>query len=106
MSNQPLDEDRLADANREEILSALFERLVMQQTNMALLLLGKIPNPESGELHYDLEGAKIFVDQLEMLSVKTRGNLSPDEDELIRKSLSAAQAALVEKLEEEAEDEL
>ena len=105
MSNPPLDEDSLVNANRDEILTALFERLVMQQTNMSLMLLGKIPNPETNEHTYDLEGAKIFVDQLEMLAAKTRGNLTSAEDELIRRSLAAAQAALIGALEEHAEEE-
>tara|TARA_Y100001934_G_scaffold276953_1_gene374613 strand:- start:1647 stop:1964 length:318 start_codon:yes stop_codon:yes gene_type:complete len=103
MSTAPLDEERLADASRKEILTALFERLVMQQTNMALMLLGKIPNPETKQNICDLEGAKLFVDQLEMLVAKTKGNLSDGEDALLRKSLAAARSALVETLEAEAE---
>ncbi|MFT4689522.1 MAG: hypothetical protein ACJASX_000952 [Limisphaerales bacterium] len=101
----PLDEDRLVNADRGEILTALFEQLVMQQTNMALMLLGKIPHPETNESIYDLEGAKIFVDQLEMLAAKTRGNLNPAEEELIRKSLAAAQSALIGQLEEQVGEE-
>jgi hypothetical protein len=59
-------------------MSAQFAGLVIQQTNLALMLLGKSPHPETQKTMLDLEGAKMFIDQLEMLEVKTQGNLKPD----------------------------
>ena len=41
-------------ASREEMRSALFAQLVVQQTNMALMLLGQVPHPETGETVRDL----------------------------------------------------
>src|SRR5215475_11661144 len=49
----------------EEIQSALFAQLVMQQSNMALMLLGKVAHPESGQTYKDVEAARLFIDQLE-----------------------------------------
>ena len=60
----------------EEIRSALFAQMVMQQSSMAMMLLGKTPHPETGQMVRDLEAAKLFIDQLEMLEVKTKGNLN------------------------------
>ena len=62
MTPTKLPEDDLANASREEIMSALFANMVVQQTNMALMLLGKVPHPETGEIIQDLETAKMFID--------------------------------------------
>ena len=81
-SSKETPEDVLANASREEIMSALFANMVVQQTNMAMMLLGRVAHPESGEFVQDLEAAKMFIDQLEMLEFKTRGNLTKQEENL------------------------
>lgn len=85
--------------SREERASALFGNLVVQQANMALLYLGRLPHPETGKPEVDLEAAQLFIDQLEMLEARTRGNLSPDEASLLRRSLAMARMAFVEAVE-------
>ena len=98
--NEPnFPDDPLANASREEILSALFANMVIQQTNMALMLLGKVPHPETGQTIQDLEGAKMFIDQLEMLEAKTKGNLDKREQHLLQQSLTALRMAFVEAIE-------
>lgn len=92
-------EDALANASPEEIISALFANMVVQQTNMAMMLLGKVPHPESGQTIQDLEGAKMFIDQLEMLAVKTKGNLDKREQQLLQQSLTALRMSFVEMIE-------
>lgn len=85
--------------SREEMQSALFAQLVMQQSNLAMMLLGKVPHPESGQSVRDLESAKLFIDQLEMLEVKTKGNLNKEETTLLKQSLMALRMAFVEAVE-------
>src|SRR3989442_3560226 len=89
-------EAAVATASREEIMSALFASMVVQKTNMALMLLGKMPHPEAGETVRDIDGAKMFIDQLEMLEFKTKGNLAAREDKLLKQSLTALRMAFVE----------
>jgi hypothetical protein len=79
-----------------EKTSALFAQLVMQQANMALMLLGQIANPNTGETLHDPQAARFFIDALEMLEVKTRGNLSRDEAELLKHNLMSLRLAFVE----------
>jgi hypothetical protein len=81
---------------REELHSALFAQMVMQQSNLALMLLGKVPHPESGQSLRDIDAAKLFIDQLEMLEIKTRGNLNPQESALLKQSLMNLHLAFVE----------
>lgn len=91
---QPLDEDSLADATPEEIHAALFLQLITGHAQMALMFLGRIENPQSGtEEPPNLEAAKLFLDQLEMLEVKTRGNLGELETNALRETLEAVREA-------------
>src|SRR5512135_475457 len=96
MSNS---QDHRSEPSRDERLSALFAQLVMQQANMAMMLLGKVPHPESGQAVKDLEAARLFIDQLEMLEGKTKGNLSKEEAGLLKQSLMSLRLAFVEAVE-------
>ena len=56
-----------------------FIELVMMQAQNAAYALGQIPHPETGEAPVNLDLARLFIDQLIVLRVKTRGNLSRTE---------------------------
>ena len=96
MSETPTVETTPTEATREEVLSALFGQLVLQQANMAMMLLGKVAHPESGEVLRDLDAARLFIDQLEMLESKTKGNLNKQEAGLLKQSLMSLRMAFVE----------
>jgi hypothetical protein len=89
----------LADLTREEIQAALFAQMVMQQSSMALMLMGKSPRPDTGQTVRDIEGARMFIDQLEMLEAKTRGNLSKEEELILKQTLMGLRMAFVEAVE-------
>lgn len=67
---------------------ALFMQLVMQNQQIAIMSLGKLKHPVTDKIERNLELAKISIDTLDMLKVKTKGNLSEYEekflDEVIR----------------------
>lgn len=73
-----------------------FIEFVMMQSQHAALFLGQIANPQTGETSVNLEAAKMFIDQLEMVREKTRGNLTSDEDKIINNALSNLQTAFLE----------
>jgi hypothetical protein len=87
---------KFTEPQGDQIHSALFAQMVIQQSNLALMLLGKSPHPETGQPVRDLDAAKLFIDQLEMLEVKTRGNLNPNEAALLKQSLMTLHLAFVE----------
>ncbi len=64
-----------------------FTMLINGMAQPALLFLGEISHPGSGETSVDLEQARIQIDMLELLRVKCRGNLTPQEDGLIDRML-------------------
>ena len=99
MSDPKQSEAPMENISREEMMSALFAHLVIQNTNMALMFLGKVPNPQTGEHMYEVEPARMFIDQLEMLEVKTKGNLSREEEKLLQQSLTHLRLTFVEAVE-------
>jgi hypothetical protein len=44
----------------------------------------------------DLDAAKMFIDQLEMLEAKTKGNLNPQETSLLKQTLMSLRLSFVE----------
>ena len=85
--------------SREEMMSALFASMVMQQVNLAMLYLGQSPHPETGQPVRDIDAAQMFIQQLEMLESKTKGNLSREETSLLKHSLSSVRMAFVQTVE-------
>lgn len=73
-----------------------FIEFVMMQAQNAALFLGQIPNPQSGKAEVNLDVAKMFIDQLVMVRVKTRGNLSGDETTVLNNAISNLQMAFFE----------
>ena len=64
-----------------------FVQFVMMQAQQAAVFLGRVANPQTGRAEVRLEAAKIFIDHLEMIQSKTRGNLSREEEEILEKVL-------------------
>ena len=95
----PSDRPTLGDPSLGELQAALFLDMVAQHANMALMFLGRVPRPETGELVQDLETARMFIEQLEMLQAKTKGNLNQREETLLKQSLMATRMAFVEAVE-------
>ena len=78
-----------------ELTQRFIEFVVMHAQNAALFL-GQIPNPKTGEPEINLDLARMFIDQLEMIQEKTRGNLTNEEAMVLRNALSNLQMAFVE----------
>jgi len=64
-----------------------FTMLINAMAQPALLYLGEIPHPGTGQPTLDLEGARIQIDMLDLLRVKSRGNLTPQEEGLLESVL-------------------
>src|SRR2546430_13287516 len=73
-----------------------FIEFVMMHAQNAALFLGQIPNPKTGQPEINLDLARMFIDQLEMIQEKTRGNLTNEETMVLRNPLSNLQMAFVE----------
>src|SRR5436190_23626131 len=99
MSAQPTSQMNSTMDEDNQRKSALFTHLIIQQSNMALMLMGKVAHPESGQVTQDLESAKLFIDQLEVLEEKTKGNLTKEEVGLFKQVLTNLRMAFVQSVE-------
>lgn len=76
--------------------TAIFAQMVMQVASTALVLMGHVPNPSTGKTETDLAAAQLFIGQLEMLEVKTKGNLGAEEQQLLKQNLMTVRMAFVD----------
>jgi len=67
---------------------ANFLGLVYSLFQSALIQMGKLAHPETGEVERDLVAARASIDLLETLAHKTRGNLTEGEDKLLTNMLT------------------
>ena len=61
----------------------------------ALVHLGQIPDPATGQRHVDLDQARFAIDLLETIKDKTHGNRTPEESEVLDEILSTLQMGFV-----------
>lgn len=64
-----------------------FTVLVNAMTQPALIYLGEIAHPATGKPVVDLEQARVQIDMLDLVRVKTRGNLTAEEEGLLDRVL-------------------
>lgn len=73
-----------------------FIELVMMQAQQAAMFLGRFPAPGGEKIEINLDYARMFIDQLEMLQEKTRGNLSNEETQVLNGVLADLRLAFVQ----------
>ena len=76
----------------------LFIHLVNTFVQSAWISLGKVKNPVSDELERNLDQASYYIDLLDMLQTKMKGNLSEWEEQYIIHSLSELKLNFIEEL--------
>ena len=62
----------------------------------SMIALGKMINPMSGKAEKNLLAARLYIDTLEMLEHKTRGNLTGDESKVLQATLTDLRMMFVE----------
>lgn len=60
--------------------SAAFENLIRMIGSNAAMVLGAYADPRTGQPMFDPDAAREFIDMLDALHEKTKGNLAPEED--------------------------
>ena len=73
-----------------------FSGLIISLAQAAMMHLGQLPDPQTGERRRDLELARHTIDTIAMLQVKTRGNLSEEEQRLLDHTLTDLRLAYVQ----------
>lgn len=74
----------------------LFQGLVLSLAQATMQHLGKVKNPLTDKMETNLDLARQSIDLLSVLSEKTKGNLSPDEEKLLKSVLRDLQLNYVD----------
>lgn len=75
-----------------------FGTFVLSMSSSALVHLGEVPEPESGQVMENILAAKQTIDILCMLERKTKGNLTLQEGRLLRDMLFELRMKYVQKV--------
>jgi len=73
-----------------------FRTLVVSLSTTALLQMGLAPNPASQKVEKNLPGARQTIEILDILKDKTRGNLDPQESQLLDQCLHDLKMSFVQ----------
>jgi hypothetical protein len=65
-----------------------FNSLIFSLSSSALLHLGEIADPQTGEKRKDIALAKHTIDTIAMLKEKTQGNLNGEEEKFLESILT------------------
>jgi hypothetical protein len=71
----------------EELPQARFDLFVSGLVMEALIAMGDVPNPTTRKQSVQLSQAKYLIDLLGVLEERTKGNLSVEEDKLLKDAL-------------------
>ncbi len=79
----------------------LFMQLIIQNQQIAMMAMGKIKNPVTDKIDRNLEHAKLYIDTLDMLQAKTKGNLSEYEEKLLTETLKELKLNYVDEVDKD-----
>jgi len=65
----------------------MFGGLVESLASQALLYMGAMRDPMTGQVHQDLQQAQTMIEMLGMIDEKTKGNLSKEESDMLKQVL-------------------
>ena len=89
------------DGNSHASMEINFINYVTSLGFQAMIFLGEIPNPITGETENNIDQAKFLIDTLALLKDKTKGNLSRQEADLLNASVYELQMKYVEILQKD-----
>ena len=75
------------DSGKEPFQVTFYSYLIMLGA-IGWQSLGKMPNPQTGKIEKDLIQAKEIIDLLGLLEEKTKGNLTKEEDNILKTTLT------------------
>ena len=73
-----------------------FDNLVRTMATQALLFMGAIPDPRTGQRIQHLDLSRHHIDTLAVIEEKTKGNLSEEEQEMLTTTLYELRQAYIQ----------
>jgi hypothetical protein len=94
-------EKREAETKKEPYHEPTFTVFLSSMSMQAMIALGKLQNPATGKLEKNIAQARFLIDMLGILKDKTKGNLNPEEENLLNESLFNLRLLYVQEKEKE-----
>lgn len=82
------EEPKEEEARQAPLPEVNFNSLIFSLSSSALLHLGEIADPQTGEKRKDIALAKHTIDTIAMLKEKTEGNLNEEEEKFLESILT------------------
>jgi hypothetical protein len=82
------EEPKEEEARQAPLPEVNFNSLIFSLSSSALLHLGEIADPQTGEKRKDIALAKHTIDTIAMLKEKTQGNLNGEEEKFLESILT------------------
>ncbi len=86
------------DEAQKPLVQLTFYSYLIMLGALGWQFLGKIPNPQTGKVEKNLMQVKEIIDLLEILEEKTKSNLSKEEDNILKSTLSNLRLNYVEEI--------
>ena len=87
--------DNTTPYNKESLPKIDFSSFILSLYSSGLVQLGQVEDPSTGKKSVNLNLAKHTINMIAMLEKKTRGNLTEDEDNLLKSLLSEIRVSFV-----------
>ena len=88
--------DNTPSSKKEALPKIDFSSFILSLYSSGLVQLGKVEDPVTGKKSVNLDLAKHTINMIAMLEEKTRGNLTQDEESLLKSLLSEMRLSFVE----------
>ena len=91
----PKASDASAASQPSALPEASFALLITSFATEAMIALGQLPHPLTQKVETNLDQARYVIDMLQMLQEKTRGNLTTEEETVLKDLLHQLRLAFV-----------
>ena len=95
-SDEQLSEEQVDELETVEFPEASFDMLLMQHHTQAMLAMGMIPDPATGQVIKNKSAAKFHIDMLGIIQKRTKGNLNQGEEDALNGVLHNLRMMFVE----------
>ena len=95
-SDEQLSEEQVDELQTVEFPDASFDMLLMQHHTQAMLAMGMIPDPATGQVIKNKSAAKFHIDMLGIIQERTKGNLNQGEEDALNGVLHNLRMMFVE----------
>ena len=94
----------MENIDEKKLYEIQFVQLIFSLKTSAIMQLGKIANPLTGNIDRDLNEAKYTIDMLNMIKEKTKNNLASDEEKIINDAVFELQMNYIDEVKKDEEE--